>query len=182
MPQRSVDSSKKQGLNSMIGKTCYTKQAILERVKVLLSRCLAVAIAAVLVLFSAHAAEAARGAAEVKGEYIVVLEGSAGSTDATTDGLQRKRGFRARLRFRRALRGFAARLSDQQVAQLRHDPAVASVTPDRPVKALRETRLAAGDMAPTGVRRVGAANPGSAREESSANVAVLNNGSDQNHP
>ena len=137
---------------------------------------------AALLLGSAGPAQAARGAGKVEGAYIVVLEGSAGGTDATTDELQRKRGFRSHLRFRRALRGFAARLTEEQAAQLRQEPDVASVTPDRPVRARGEVGLAAGDSVPTGVRRIGAGSAGTAREASSANVAVLDSGIDLSHP
>src|SRR5687768_6779041 len=126
---------------------------------------LAAAVAA-LVLICAGPALGARTAAELDGAYIVVLEGSAGNADAATDDLQKKRGFRARLRFRQALRGFAANLSDEQAARLREDPAVASVTPDRPVRAFGEVALAAGETAPTGVLRMGVAPPGISREAS----------------
>lgn len=112
----------------------------------------------------------------------MVLQGSAGNADATTDELQRKRGFRARLRFRRALRGFAARLTEEQAILLRGDPGVASVTPDRPVKAVGEVKLAEGDSVPTGVRRIGAGSVGTTREPSRANVAVLDSGIDLSHP
>ncbi len=145
----------------------------------------ATALAATLALAGLGAADAAHGArapGKLQGAYIVVLEGSAASTDATTDELERKRGFRARLRFRRALRGFAARLSDGQAARLREDPAVASVTPDRPVKALGAVALATGDSVPTGVRRIGAGTAASAHEASSVNVAVLDTGIDLSHP
>ena len=147
-------------------------------------RCLLVAVAAVTlpVVCSAGPAQAARGADKLEGAYIVVLDSSVGSADTTTDELQRKRGFRARLRFRRALRGFAARLTDEQAARLREEPDVASVTPDRPVRALGEVDLAAGDTVPTGVRRMGAGTAATARQASSANVAVIDSGIDLSHP
>ncbi|HEV2723268.1 MAG TPA: S8 family serine peptidase, partial [Thermoleophilaceae bacterium] len=123
-----------------------------------------------------------RAAGKLDRSYIVVLESPAGKADATTDDLQRKRGFRARLRFRRALRGFAAQLTEGQAERLRDEPAVASVTPDRPVQALGEVDLVPGDSAPTGVLRVGAATPVTARQASSATVAVLDTGIDLSHP
>ena len=159
----------------LLWKTC-----ILQPVSLLRCLCLATALAALPVASSAHAAPRAAGALD--GAYIVVLESSSGNAEATTDKLQRKRGFRARLRFRRALRGFAARLTEQQAAQLRAEPEVASVTPDRPVKALDDVELAPGDSAPTGVRRLGAATADTARQASGAGVAVLDTGIDLSHP
>ena len=114
--------------------------------------------------------------------YIVMLDDSAGDTDTATHELERKRGFRARLRFRRAVRGFAAHLTEEQAARLRDDPAVASVTPDRPFHALGEVALSPGETAPSGVLRMGVAAAGLAREASSANVAVLDTGIDLSHP
>ncbi len=142
-----------------------------------------VALAAVgLAFLAAGPASAAPAAGKLDGAYIVTLESSAGNADAATDDLQRKRGFRARLRFRRALRGFAAQLTEEQAERLRDEPAVASVTPDRPVRALGEVDLVPGDSAPTGVRRMGAATLVTARQASSVNVAVLDSGIDLSHP
>ena len=140
-------------------------------------RCLLLGCLALLAALPASHAAAAGPSA-----YVVELVPSPGSTDATTDDLQRRRGFRAHLRFRRALRGFAALLTDAQVAQLRDEPAVRAVTPDRPVTALREADLVAGDSVPPGVRRIGAAAPITARESSGAGVAVLDTGIDLSHP
>ena len=148
-----------------------------------LLRSLTLAAAAVaLMSVGASPAFAARSIDKIDGAYIVLLEDSARNADAATDDLQRKRGFRARLRFRRAVRGFAARLTDEQAERLREDPAVASVTPDLRFHALGEVDLAPGDTAPTGVLRMGAAAPGIARQASTANVAVLDTGIDLSHP
>ena len=146
-----------------------------------LARALLAAAAASAVL-AAPAASATAASPDLDNAYIVVLASSAGSTDAATDELERRRGFRARLRYRRALRGFAARLTDGQAARLREDPEVASVTPDRPVKALGEVGLAQGDSAPMGVRRLAAATATTTREASTANVAVIDSGIDLAHP
>lgn len=152
-------------------------------VVVRLFRTLALAVvAAGLMLICAGPSFGARTAGKVDGAYIVLLEGTAGDADAATDDLQKKRGFRARLRFRRVLRGFAARLTAAQVERLREDPAVASVSPDRPVRALGEVDLAPGDTAPAGVLRLGAASPGIVRQASTVNVAVLDSGIDLSHP
>ena len=134
------------------------------------------------VLWPGSTARAPRSAATIDGAWIVLLEGPASEADAATAALERRRGFRARHRFRRAVRGFSARLTDAQAARLREDPEVASVTPDRPVRALGEVDLAAGDAVPAGVRRIGAGAQGKVREASTAAVAVIDSGIDLSHP
>lgn len=120
---------------------------------------------------------APRAGAVIPGRYIVVYNGSVASSDAATDRRQRAEGFRARLRYRSTLKGFAATLSPTQVARLRADPAVAFVAPDR-IRRASTTSLARGDTAPTGVLRVGAATSATARDPSGAAVAVLDTGID----
>ena len=56
-----------------------------------------------------------------------------------------------------ALRGYAAMIPAARLAQLRSDPRVAFVSEDRLVQAVGSAPLAAGDSAPTGVRRIDAA-------------------------
>src|SRR4051794_29535534 len=107
------------------------------------------------------------------GRWIVTYERSAGSVDAETNARERAEGFDATHRFRRAVRGFAARLSAGQVAELRADPEVATVTPDRPVEAT---------SVPTGVRRIGAVSVSSTRGASTSAVAVVDTGIDLDHP
>src|SRR5918997_1928196 len=89
----------------------------------------------------------------VPGRYIVVYEESVAAADAETGRNERALGFKAKLRFHRAIKGFSASLTPFQVSKLRADPQVAFVTPDRRVRALGAVPLAAGDAAPTGVRR-----------------------------
>jgi subtilisin len=115
------------------------------------------------------------------GRWIVLYHGSAGSVDAETAARERAEGFRATRRFKYAVRGFAARLTATQVADLRADPDVASVTPDRPVRALGET-LAGGETVPTGIRRIGAVVDGGVRGASGVGVAVIDTGVDLDHP
>ena len=116
------------------------------------------------------------------GRYIVVYEQAVRNPNAETERQERARGFRARFRYDRAVKGFAAKLSPGQVAQLRADPDVAYVARDRLLSARRAVSLASGDFAPTGVRRMHAASTTRARQASDAGVAVLDTGIDLSHP
>ena len=62
--------------------------------------------------------------------YIVVYRDNV-DADAKTTDLERAHGFMADFRYAYALRGFAARLSDAQLARLRADPLVAFIRADR---------------------------------------------------
>jgi subtilisin len=122
-----------------------------------------------------------RRAERVPERYIVVFRPSVAEPGRWTDALERARGFRADQRYRHALPGFAARLSDAQAAALRADPDVELVTPDRPVQATGTVPLAPGDSAPTGVRRIEVASTTTTRQASTANVAIIDTGIDLGH-
>jgi subtilisin family serine protease len=130
---------------------------------------------------AAQAREKPAGPPAAAGKWIVVYERSAGPVDAETAQRERARGFRAGLRFHRAVRGFAARLTAAQVRALRADPEVASVVPDRPRRATGAA-LAAGQAVPTGVRRVGAGTLATVRGSSTSSVAIVDTGVDLTHP
>jgi subtilisin len=116
----------------------------------------------------------------VPGRYIVQFRRSTDDAAAETDARERRQGFRARFVYRRALKGFSAKLSPRQVERLRADPEVLSVTPDREVKAVAS--LASGEPTPPpGIRRIGAATTTSTREASGARVAVIDTGIDLEH-
>jgi subtilisin family serine protease len=127
-------------------------------------------------------------AAAETGAWIVVYEHEVDSVDRATDARERRRGFRSRLRFRRAVEGFSARLTADQVRELRADPAVEAVVPDRPLHALAAQRYAPGEpLAPTGVRRLGLAAPSSesngwVQQAADVGVAVVDTGIDLDHP
>ena len=75
------------------------------------------ALIALLLLLAACVAPAhARNASVVQGSYIVALKDSVSDPGATTRRLERRGGFKANLRYRHALKGFAARLSARQVS------------------------------------------------------------------
>jgi subtilisin len=143
----------------------------------------AVTFAALLaVLAPASAVAKPRAPERVDGRYIVVFKRSVDRPVVETEKLEQSEGFESRLRYKRALKGFAARLSTGQVRDLRADPEVAFVSPDRRVKALGSVALAPGDTAPAGVRRMQAATATTTRQASSVNVAVIDTGIDLAHP
>ena len=117
----------------------------------------------------------------VPDRYIVLFRGSVESPTRETEARERRDGFGARFVYRRAVKGFSAKLSTRQVERLEADREVASVTPDRKVQAVAD--LAAGEPTPPpGVRRIGAATSASTRSSSGARVAVIDTGIDLEHP
>src|SRR5262245_59438225 len=85
--------------------------------------------------------------ADPAGRWIVLYKNG---TDARSATEQRavKVGFRADRTFTKGLRGFSAKLSDEQVERLRHDAAVATIIPDERVEV-------AAQVYPTGIDRIG---------------------------
>ena len=135
----------------------------------------AVAIAALLggASAQAHAAPA---------PYVVVLKDGLASADTTTKGLEKALRFSSRFRYESALKGFAADLTDAQLASVRNDPAVDFVQRDDVVTAAGLPGLAAGETVASGMRRVGAATAATVHGASTTNVAVLDSGADLANP
>jgi subtilisin len=151
-------------------------------------RTVTLALAALIVLsftvLAGPASAADRNGADsiVPGSYIVVLDDSVQSVSHQLAEHERRDGFNARRVYRTALKGYSAKLSAAQVRDLRRDPQVASVEPNRIVHAA--DTLAAGEAVPTGIARMGAASAsaGRANSASSAAVAVIDTGVDLDHP
>ena len=147
-----------------------------------IARLAAIFTALIAAAVPAAAAAQPRAPERVEGRWIVVFERSVDRPIVETEKLERSEGFESRLRYSRAVKGFAARLSAHQVRDLRADPEVAFVAPDRRVEALASVPLAAGDSAPAGVRRIQASTASTTRQASTANVAVIDTGIDLAHP
>jgi subtilisin len=113
-------------------------------------------------------------------EIVLLKNGTDRSVGGETAERERDLGFEAEHEYSHALRGFAADLSDEQVAELRADPEVAAVVPDRPVHAAAVAQDPR--TVPAGVRRVTHALPGEVREAATGAVAVLDTGVDLDHP
>ncbi len=119
----------------------------------------------------------------IPGRYIVVYKNSVSDPGAQTKKREREKGFKSRRRFKKALKGFVADLSKDQVRGLEADPEVAFVTPDRKIEATDTTPLAAGEpLPPTGVRRIQAASSTAVHPASGVNVAVIDTGIALDHP
>ncbi|MGH2472486.1 MAG: S8 family serine peptidase [Candidatus Limnocylindria bacterium] len=140
-----------------------------------------VSVALAVLLVNVALPSGLAGAADEPKTYIVVFRQGVAS-DAKTDDVERRIGFASDFRYASALQGFAARLNSVQLARLRADPDVAFVSADRVLRAIGSVPIIAGDSAPPGVQRIGAATATTVREASTANVAVIDSGIDLNHP
>jgi aqualysin 1 len=85
--------------------------------------------------FVAAALPAGARAQEIPGQYIVVLKDQASGTAAAKAKTRvRNRGGKVQREYSRVLKGFSAKLSDEALAEVRGDPAVAYVEPDRVIE------------------------------------------------
>jgi subtilisin len=110
--------------------------------------------------------------------YVVVYKDSVESPAAVTSSLERAGGFARGFAYGSALKGFSARLSDNQLKRLRERAEVAYVVPDTTVTAASMQPVLAGETVPPGIRRAGAASLTEAHHASTSAVAVLDTGVD----
>ena len=119
------------------------------------------------------------GAREIPGQYIVVLKDGSDVSDAVAD---HRRGAQAQVlgSYSHALRGYTARLSAAGLAEVKADPRVDFVTPDR------EGKVALAQPAPAGIDRIDAdlATPiaGDGAGAVDTDIAVFDSGVQTNHP
>jgi subtilisin len=110
--------------------------------------------------------------------YVIVFNDSVRDPGGTTAGLQSRLGFAASYQYGHALDGFAADLNDGQRRALEADPNVDFIEPDTTFTAAGLVPLAAGELLPPGVSRVGGAVGGQVHAASGVGVAVLDTGVD----
>jgi subtilisin len=116
--------------------------------------------------------------ADPKGRYIVVYEDGADTRAANARA--KGRGIAADRTYKAALKGYAAKLTPSQLAEVKADPAVAFVAADGIVRATEQTL-------PRGVRRIDAPRNTTAHIDGSddrvnADVAIFDTGIDKSHP
>ncbi len=116
--------------------------------------------------------------ADPKGRYIVVYEDGADTKAANARA--KGRGIAADRTYKAALKGYAAKLTPRQLAEVSADPAVAFVAEDGIVRATDQT-------VPKGVRRVDGLRNTTAHIDGSddrvnADVAIFDTGIDRSHP
>ena len=131
----------------------------------------------------ASASDLSSDANVIDGHYIVVFDDSAEGVRAETTAREAALDFDSERRYRSAIEGFSAELSDSQARALSADPKIDFVSEDRRVTASASVPLAAGEgTPPTGVRRVQAATSTQVRQASGVNVAVIDTGIQLTHP
>ena len=122
---------------------------------------------------------ASASAATIPGRYIVVLKGSVGDPAAVAADHARKHGVQKSHVYRKALKGYAAAISEGQLRALRADTRVAFVAPD-------QEGFIAAQLLPRGIDRIdGEASStvaGNGSGTVNLNVAVLDTGTDASHP
>src|SRR3989442_4516961 len=112
-------------------------------------RCLALTAACV----AAWALGSAATASATVQPVVVVYRDTVVDPDSLTSQLQTVDVFTAKFRYKAALKGFAASLSDLQRSQVAADPGVAYVGPDVSFQASGLVPLASGETVPPGIRR-----------------------------
>lgn len=118
---------------------------------------------------------------KIAGQYIVVFKDTVSDPEGTADEIVKGRGLGHLYTYTKAVKGFAAVMSDADATQLASDPRVDYVSADREVTALAQGNVsAAAQTVPTGISRIGAM--GLTNEGAGVTVAVIDTGIDQSHP
>jgi subtilisin len=134
-------------------------------------------VAGALATAGALALSLVPAAHSAEGGYVVVYDDGVG-VEPKTDSLEASQAFRASQRYRTALKGFAAHLTDAQRRRVLADPDVAYVRRDAPIRATALAPVASTETVPPGVRRIRAATTTQAHAASTTGVAVIDTGLD----
>lgn len=108
--------------------------------------------------------------------YIVVLRDHVSNPEAAANRMSRRHRFKLRHVYRRALKGYAARIQASILPRLKRDPDVAFIEPDRLVYALDQ-------QLPTGIDRIqGELNSTAVSNPVDVDIAIIDTGIDLDHP
>lgn len=94
------------------------------------------------------------GAAAANSHYVVVLRDATPDPGAVAADHARRYGVQTSHVYGSALKGYAASIPDGRLADVRSDPRVEFVTPDKPVEALAKPTGAPPQQLPTGINRI----------------------------
>lgn len=130
---------------------------------------------------------------KVPGQYIIVLNDDVEDVDGVVDGMEKAHGLGHLVTYKHAIKGFAASISDSELAKVKNDPRVKFVTEDRVVHAydVSDSRnggsgsgkpgsIQPAQIIPTGVNRINVENLGN--QGAGIVVAVIDTGIDTGHP
>lgn len=134
----------------------------------------------VLALLLASYAPISQAEPIIPGKYIVILKEGTHHPSTIAEEMSKNLGFSLEFIFGHALRGYAASIPDHILEQIKKDPRVKYIEPDRLVYAF-------GQTTPTGVSRIGAVQNSIAMidgydEEIDVDIAILDSGIDLDHP
>lgn len=123
---------------------------------------------------------------KIPGEYIVVLKKKASTTDKESKRMEKSYGFKTKLRYKSALKGFSVNLTNTQLKKLQKDPSVQSISQDE-VLTMDESfnsNAVYSSLTPQvvdlGLTRIGGGN--NIHKGTGVGVAVLDTGIDFTHP
>ena len=131
------------------------------------------AIAAIAVLTAG-----AGTAVAASSPYVVTYREDVADPAALTTTLEQQLGFKAKFRYRVAVKGFAATLSDSQRKGVEARPEVAFIQADATHQAAGRVPLAPGETLPPGIRRISAATTTQVNEAADGAIAVIDTGVD----
>ena len=135
------------------------------------------AVAAVAVL-----AVGAGTALAASSPYVVTYREDVADPSALTTALEQQFGFRAKFRYRVAVQGFAATLTDAQRTGVAARPEVAFIQVDGVQQAAGRVPVSGGETVPPGIRRISAATTTQVNGAADSSIAVIDTGVDLANP
>ena len=136
------------------------------------------ALVAVALALEVAALPSGAAATVTTSPYVVVFKPTVLNAVTQAASLASQYAFVNRFVYGAAIEGFATDLTPNQVTGLQANPSVAYLEPDTSSTAAGMVSLAAGEIDPPGIRRIGAATTTQVHAASGVNVAVLDTGID----